>query len=760
VSPILTPRRTCARALLCALFVAGVLAAASPVGAQCAGPPVRASIKFDASMPADVTFRAAPSPTPIKLIVQVENCSGGPLLTTTGFSSSDFFRRLYFTDPRGGTVINKSEETLHGYSPPLFCLSRSGVLQSPAIPVFPVEVLPGPQGEPAVPKYFREYVIDDVRTLYDLTFPGHYSVKAVIPLVTFGGGALIADCDQFEGTVANVTAQAGRQAFTVESNTLELVILGPPAADNSSIEGTGPVIANGTAASTVTIVLKDAAGEPVPNVTPAFSATGSGNTIGACSATNASGEAACSLRSTTAEVKTLSITSPIAKTGGTVTFIAGTPSAGTSTIAGTGPVVADGSAASTVTITLNTATGTPTPGFTPTFSATGSGNSLGACSPGDDAGVSTCTLKSTKAEVKTLAITSPITKTGGTVSFVAGPPSAASSTIAGTSPVIADGIAASTVTITLRDLLHNGISGVTPTFSATGSNNTLGACTATNASGVSTCTLRSTKAEAKTLAMTTPIAVSGASVTFNPGPVDHLVISPPSSSIAVGGSQFYTAEAFDAADNSRGDVTAATTFTMTPSGSGTCTASTCTATSAGMRTVTGTHAGKTGQASLTVGAPGNLVRVWVGLTNSDDVGIKFDLEARVTKGGAVASGRLGGVAGGSSAFNNALLYAIPLSGAAITGLSPGDSLEVLVRNACSGSGKSSGRARLWFNGAKIDTGPARDAGSRLDAASGGSTIDFLRSGLALGAVGSARTSIDKAVGARCGPFQSFGTFVK
>ena len=228
--------------------------------------------------------------------------------------------------------------------------------------------------------------------------------------------------------------------------------------------------------------------------------------------------------------------------------------------------------------------------------------------------------------------------------------------------------------------------------------------------------------------------------------------------MAVGGSQFYTAEAFDVANNSRGDVTAATTFTITAPGS--CTGSTCTATSPGTRTVTGTHAGKSGQATLTVGTAGNLVRVWIGLFNSDDVGIKFDLEARVTKGAAVASGRLGSVSGGSSGFNNAVLYAIPLSGAAISALSPGDSLELLVRNACSGSGKSSGTARLWFNGAKIDTGAARDAGSRLDPVTGSTTIDFLRNGFTLGPAGAARVFVDKAVGAKCGPFQSFGTFVK
>jgi hypothetical protein len=154
----------------------------------------------------------------------------------------------------------------------------------------------------------------------------------------------------------------------------------------------------------------------------------------------------------------------------------------------------------------------------------------------------------------------------------------------------------------------------------------------------------------------------------------------------------------------------------------------------------------------------------VGLANSDDVGIRFDLQAIVKKnGGAVGSGQLASVFGGSSGFNNAALYAIALPPASVSiPVSSGDtlSIEVLVRNACSGSGKDSGTARLWFNGAYVDTGATRDAASRLEPVTGGaSSVYFLGTPAALRAVaGSARTSIDKMVGAKCGPYQSFGTW--
>jgi parallel beta-helix repeat protein len=93
---------------------------------------------------------------------------------------------------------------------------------------------------------------------------------------------------------------------------------------------------------------------------------------------------------------------------------------------------------------------------------------------------------------------------------------------------------------------------------------------------------------------------STASLTVTAGPLDHLVLSPGSATIASGGSQAYTAQGRDQYNNSLGDLTASTTFSIAPDGS--CTAATCTATAAGAHTVTGTNAGKTGTASLTVTA--------------------------------------------------------------------------------------------------------------------------------------------------------------
>jgi hypothetical protein len=95
-------------------------------------------------------------------------------------------------------------------------------------------------------------------------------------------------------------------------------------------------------------------------------------------------------------------------------------------------------------------------------------------------------------------------------------------------------------------------------------------------------------------------------------------------------------------------------------------------------------------------------------------------------------------------------------------VSPGDvlAIHVLIRNSCSGSQQEAGKARLWYNGLPIDSGPTPDAGSRFDATIGGSTHDyFLRKEFLLSTIpGSSRTSVESQSLKRCGPFRTLGTW--
>jgi hypothetical protein len=88
--------------------------------------------------------------------------------------------------------------------------------------------------------------------------------------------------------------------------------------------------------------------------------------------------------------------------------------------------------------------------------------------------------------------------------------------------------------------------------------------------------------------------------TWTVGPLDHITIAPAAATIPAGGSQPYTAEAFDLFGNSRGDITGSATFSITPDGS--CAGATCGAAVSGPHTVTGQYGGKAATATLTVTA--------------------------------------------------------------------------------------------------------------------------------------------------------------
>jgi hypothetical protein len=91
-----------------------------------------------------------------------------------------------------------------------------------------------------------------------------------------------------------------------------------------------------------------------------------------------------------------------------------------------------------------------------------------------------------------------------------------------------------------------------------------------------------------------------ATLQVDAGQLSFIVISPTSSSIAAGASQPYTVNGYDSGGNLIGDVTAQTTFSITPEGS--CTAAACTATAVGEHIVTANDGGKTSTATLTITA--------------------------------------------------------------------------------------------------------------------------------------------------------------
>jgi YVTN family beta-propeller protein len=91
-----------------------------------------------------------------------------------------------------------------------------------------------------------------------------------------------------------------------------------------------------------------------------------------------------------------------------------------------------------------------------------------------------------------------------------------------------------------------------------------------------------------------------ATLTVTPAALNHLQLTPTTSSIPAGANQTYAAAGFDQYSNNLGDLSTQTTFTISPDGN--CTGPVCTTTTAGTHTVTATDGPTTATATLTVTA--------------------------------------------------------------------------------------------------------------------------------------------------------------
>ena len=144
-------------------------------------------------------------------------------------------------------------------------------------------------------------------------------------------------------------------------------------------------------------------------------------------------------------------------------------------------------------------------------------------------GQASFTVKDTVAEATTYTATDTtdsvtVTQTAA-VTFTAGPVTAAQSTVsAAPGSVTANGVATSTVTVTLKDALSNPVSGKTVTLTKSGGSSTITTISGvTNGSGVASFTVTDTVAESATYTATDTtdsVTVSQtATVTFTAGPV-------------------------------------------------------------------------------------------------------------------------------------------------------------------------------------------------------------------------------------------------
>ena len=149
-------------------------------------------------------------------------------------------------------------------------------------------------------------------------------------------------------------------------------------------------------------------------------------------------------------------------------------------------------------------------------------------------------------------------------------------------------------------------------------------------------------------------------------------------------------------------------------------------------------------------------KVWVGLQNSNDKGIKFDLKAEVYKNGTlITSGELDSVDSGGAGFSGANLDAIPFNSFSPVNFPTGSqlSIELYVRNSCIGSKNNGKSARLWYNNSQANSGFGATIGSHA-----ASYYLINNSSLSTNAGVGPQLTSDVNTKTQCAPFSPFGTW--
>ena len=313
---------------------------------------------------------------------------------------------------------------------------------------------------------------------------------------------------------------------------------GDPSGTNTSLAtSTDPIVADGTTTTTISLLVADASGHPVTGLGNVnLTVTGSGNTFSfvAPGTTDATGRISATLKSIVAENKTVTATVPQPLVGTSVTktlivhFVVGAPTSGTSTITGpaSGSTVADGASTASLTVLIADAKSNPVAGVQIAFASSGSNNTFvyaGGTNTTDATGKVTATLSSITAENKTITAvvgqaSSPlfILTLSRALPFVAGDPDANQSSLTTSQDnLVADGSAAMTITLTVKDKKGNvvpGLSSVDVSASSVLGNNTFAPGTVTSSSGVIAASFTTIKAESKSISATIPTPAAGGTI--------------------------------------------------------------------------------------------------------------------------------------------------------------------------------------------------------------------------------------------------------
>lgn len=356
----------------------------------------------------------------------------------------------------------------------------------------------------------------------------------------------------FTSTLVSTLAQNENVTATFAGKSLiQSAQFVPGAADASQstlVASPDTVVANGNQAIGLVLTVRDLYGNAIPGQAANFSYTGANTTLSPSSGTsNASGQISFSAVSTKAQNENIraSLTSTAINLNVPVYFTAGNSNVANTTFsASPNSLTANGSAQSTLTITIRDDYMNPVPNKSVSFSSDGNNNTFSSTSgTTDSTGTWSALLASTKAQLKNLTATYDSKTSTTQVTFVAGSPnSALSSFVINPNQLTADGSSTSTLTTTLKDNFANAISGTSVSYTANGNNNTFGAATgSTNSSGVYTTTLASTLAQSETVQSNagSGALVQNGNITFlagSPSSSNSTIVANPNQNVIADGS--------------------------------------------------------------------------------------------------------------------------------------------------------------------------------------------------------------------------------
>ncbi len=293
-----------------------------------------------------------------------------------------------------------------------------------------------------------------------------------------------------------------------------------------------------------------------------------------------------------------------------VSVVAGPLSTGSSLISATTPVVADGISQSSVEVTSRDAFGNPRQGDTVTLGVDGNADPTDPGPTTDGNGRTSGVVTDETAETVTVSafINAQLIAATAPIDFVAGGVSGVTSTVDATTPVIANGVATSTITVTARDAQGNPVSGQNVTLALLPTANAVltqpGGVT--NGLGQVTGTLTSTVPGPRTITAVigvTPL-IDNAVVNFTSGPLASFQWTEVDGNAVAGVAETVRLTAKDALGNTVAGYAGTVTLTASSGGSGTVTwtaLGTGTLTPTGSNTATYTFAaGDNGTVQLTM----------------------------------------------------------------------------------------------------------------------------------------------------------------